>query len=161
MDVDVDGWLTQLPGPFTQERDPVPLVWEAGWTQSLSGRVQKISSPPGFNPRTAHSVASRYSDWDISGHAFVTSPCVILSYSVTASSRDGWPLYILFLLRGSAFLPSKFSYLVLYLVTSCLRRLVASPSRRNHVFDSRPVRVALGRVSVGVLQGFPVSIILI
>jgi hypothetical protein len=39
-------------------------------------------------------------------------------------------------------------------------------SRRNHVFDSRSVRVgsavnevALGGVSVGVLEGFPVSII--
>ena len=33
-----------------------------GWV-GRSGRVQKISPPPGFDPRTVQSVASRYTDW--------------------------------------------------------------------------------------------------
>jgi len=30
--------------------------------QGRSGQVRKISSPPGFDPRTVHTVASRYTD---------------------------------------------------------------------------------------------------
>jgi hypothetical protein len=30
--------------------------------QGLSGRVRKISPPPGFDPRTVQPVASRYTD---------------------------------------------------------------------------------------------------
>ena len=33
--------------------------------QGLSGRVRKISPPPGFDPRTFQPVASRYTDWAI------------------------------------------------------------------------------------------------
>jgi len=31
--------------------------------QELSGRVQKISSQPGFDPRTVQPLASSYTDW--------------------------------------------------------------------------------------------------
>jgi len=31
-----------------------------GGSQDRSGRVRKISPPPGFDPRTVHPVASRY-----------------------------------------------------------------------------------------------------
>jgi hypothetical protein len=33
--------------------------------QGLSGRLRKISLPPGFDPRTIQAVASRYTDWAI------------------------------------------------------------------------------------------------
>jgi hypothetical protein len=33
-----------------------------------SGRVQKISSPPAFDPKTVQSVASRYSDCAVPAH---------------------------------------------------------------------------------------------
>ena len=36
-----------------------------GGPQSRSGRVRKILSPPGFDPRTGQPVASRYTDWAI------------------------------------------------------------------------------------------------
>jgi hypothetical protein len=52
------GWSAPRPGRFTPEKDPVPIVQEAG-----SGRVRKISSPPEFNPQTVHPVVSRYTDW--------------------------------------------------------------------------------------------------
>ena len=39
-----------------------PLYRRLGGPQGRSGRVQKISPPPGFDPRTVQSVASRYTD---------------------------------------------------------------------------------------------------
>ena len=36
--------------------------------QGRSGRVRKISPPPGFDPRTVQPVVSRYTDWAIPAH---------------------------------------------------------------------------------------------
>jgi len=46
------GWPTSRPGRFTYGKDPVPIVLEAGWAPDWSGRVGKISPPPGFDPRS-------------------------------------------------------------------------------------------------------------
>jgi len=48
---------------FTPRKEPVPFVQEAGRPQGRSGQVRKISPPPGFDPRTVQSVASRYTDY--------------------------------------------------------------------------------------------------
>jgi hypothetical protein len=40
-----------------------PLYRRLGGPQGRSGQVRKISTPPGFDPRTAQSAASRYTDW--------------------------------------------------------------------------------------------------
>jgi hypothetical protein len=40
-----------------------PLYRRLGGPQSRSGQVWKISSPLGFDPRTVHPVASRYTVW--------------------------------------------------------------------------------------------------
>ena len=42
-----------------------PLYMRLSGPQGLSGRVPKISSPPGLDPRTVQSVASGYTNWDI------------------------------------------------------------------------------------------------
>ena len=42
-----------------------PLYRRLGGLQGRSGRVQKMSPPPGFDPRTVQPVASRYTDWAI------------------------------------------------------------------------------------------------
>jgi hypothetical protein len=42
-----------------------PLYRRLGKPQGRSGRVLKISPPPGFDPRTVQLVASRYTDWAI------------------------------------------------------------------------------------------------
>jgi hypothetical protein len=39
-----------------------------GRPQGRSGRVLKISPPPGFDPRTVQPVASRYTDYAIPAH---------------------------------------------------------------------------------------------
>jgi hypothetical protein len=42
-----------------------PLFRRLGGPQSQSGRVGKISPPPGFDPQTVQPVACRYTDWAI------------------------------------------------------------------------------------------------
>jgi hypothetical protein len=42
-----------------------PLYRGLGGHQGRSGRVRKISPPPGFDPLTVEPVASCYTDWDI------------------------------------------------------------------------------------------------
>ena len=42
-----------------------PLYRRLGRPQGRSGRVLKISPPPGFDPRTVQLVASRYTDYAI------------------------------------------------------------------------------------------------
>ena len=45
-----------------------PLYRRLGGLHGRSGRVRKISTPPGFDPRIVHTVASRYTDYAISAH---------------------------------------------------------------------------------------------
>jgi hypothetical protein len=45
-----------------------PLYRRLGEPQGRSGRVRKISTPPGFNPWTVKPVASRYAYWAIPSH---------------------------------------------------------------------------------------------
>ena len=63
---DGGGWSTPCTGRFTpRERPGTHCI--GGWVgpQGRSVRVRKILPPPGFDPRTVRSVASRYTDWAI------------------------------------------------------------------------------------------------
>ena len=55
------GGERHAPAAFTSLKDLVPIVQEAGWA---SGPVwigaENLAPPPGFNPRTFQTVASRY-----------------------------------------------------------------------------------------------------
>jgi hypothetical protein len=53
-----------LPPRITQ----YPLYRRLGGPQGSSGRFRKTSPPPVFDPRTVHSVASRYINWAIPAH---------------------------------------------------------------------------------------------
>ena len=61
--LDGGGWSTPRPGRFTPRERP-GILCIGGWVGPRSGRVRKIlpPSPPGFDPRTVHPVASRYTD---------------------------------------------------------------------------------------------------
>ena len=48
---------------FTPGKTGHPLYRRLGGLQCRSVEVRKISSPPGFDPRTVQTVASRYTDW--------------------------------------------------------------------------------------------------
>ena len=61
------GWIfNATPQPlYLWQRDPVPTVQEAGWTLRPVWSVQKISLPPGFDPRTVQPVTRHYTNWGI------------------------------------------------------------------------------------------------
>ena len=54
---------------YPRERDVVPFVGRLAGPQGLSGRVQKISLPPVFDPLAVQPVASRYSDYTLPAHS--------------------------------------------------------------------------------------------
>ena len=56
-------WLTPRPDHFTAGKDiKYPPYRRLGGTQGWSGRVRKISPPPGLDSRTVQPVDSRYTD---------------------------------------------------------------------------------------------------
>jgi hypothetical protein len=63
----VDGQL-HAPAALPPGNTRYPLYRRLGGPQGRSGRVRKISSPPGFDPRNFHPVASRYTDSAIPAH---------------------------------------------------------------------------------------------
>ena len=59
--MEVGGQLHAL-ATLPSEKTGYPWYRMLGGPQGISGRMRKISSPPGFDPRTVPPVASRYSD---------------------------------------------------------------------------------------------------
>ena len=63
---DGDGRSTPRPGRFTPRKETrYPFYRKLGGPLGRSGRVRKIWPSPGFDPRTVHPVASRYTDYPI------------------------------------------------------------------------------------------------
>jgi len=50
------------------EKTRYQLYWSLGGSQRRSGRLQKISPPPGFDTRTVQAVASHYADYNTPAH---------------------------------------------------------------------------------------------
>jgi len=65
------GWVVSVtPRPlFTPGKTRYTLYRSLGGLQGRSGRVRKISPPPGFDPRTVQPVTRPYADW-ATGPAF-------------------------------------------------------------------------------------------
>jgi hypothetical protein len=51
--------------PLPPGKARYPFYRRLGGPQGRSGRVRKLSSPPGFDPRAVLTVASHYTDWAI------------------------------------------------------------------------------------------------
>ena len=62
------GSQRHVPAALPPGKTRYPLYRRLGEPQGRSGWVQKISPPPGFDPRTVQPVASRYTDWAIPTH---------------------------------------------------------------------------------------------
>jgi hypothetical protein len=60
----VDG-QRHAPAALPQGMTRYPLYRRLGGPQGRSGRLLKLSPPPGFHPRTVQPVASRYTDYAI------------------------------------------------------------------------------------------------
>jgi hypothetical protein len=59
--LDGDGWLMPRPRCFTPGKEiQYPLYRTPGGSQGRSGWLRKISSTPGFDPRTVQPIASHY-----------------------------------------------------------------------------------------------------
>ena len=56
------GGQHHTPAALPPGKTRYPLYRRLGGPQGRSGRVRKISPPPGFDPRTVQPVASRYTD---------------------------------------------------------------------------------------------------
>jgi hypothetical protein len=79
-----------------REREPVPIVQEAGWTPGPVCTAAKnlspteISPPPGFDPRTVQPVASRFTDYAIPAHTYYA----VLYYTILYCT--GWYCTVLY-----------------------------------------------------------------
>jgi hypothetical protein len=56
------GGQHHAPAALPPGKTRYPLYRRIGGPQGRYGRVRKISSPPGFDPQTVQTVASRYTD---------------------------------------------------------------------------------------------------
>jgi hypothetical protein len=68
------------PAALSPGKTRCPFYRRLGWPQGRFGRVQKISPPLGFDPRTVQTVASRCTDWAILAH------WVLFSYSIVGTN---------------------------------------------------------------------------
>jgi hypothetical protein len=59
------GGQSHTPTALTPGKTRYPSYRRMGGFQGRSGRVRKISPPPGFNPLNVRPVASRYTEWAI------------------------------------------------------------------------------------------------
>ena len=57
------GGQRHAPAAFTPGKEPLPIVQEAGWASGPVWTGAKNLAPPGFDPRTAQPVGSRYTDY--------------------------------------------------------------------------------------------------
>jgi hypothetical protein len=62
------GGERHTPDALPPGKTPYPLYTRPGGPQGRSGRMRKISPPPGFDPWTVQPVASRYTHWAIAAH---------------------------------------------------------------------------------------------
>ena len=67
------GGQRQAPVVLPPWKTRYPLHRRLGGPQGRSGRVRKMSPPPGLDPRTVQPVASRYTDWAIPNHIFTSN----------------------------------------------------------------------------------------
>jgi len=71
-----------MPRPqLSPEKDPVPIVQEAGWTSGPVWTGTENLAPPGFYPRTVQPVGSRYTEYatrlTIFHHTFLETDLVV------------------------------------------------------------------------------------
>ena len=76
------GSQRQTPAALPPGKTGYPLYRKVGGAQGQSGRVWKISPPPGFDPWTVQPVASHYTDWAIPAHEVHCTKVNIWTYSV-------------------------------------------------------------------------------
>ena len=90
------GGQHHAPAALPPGKTRYPLYRRLGGPQSRSGRVRKISPPPGFDPLTFQSVESPYTDWAIPAHEFWKSPFTRhLQQSLNSIKKEKEKLHIM------------------------------------------------------------------
>ena len=69
------GGQLHAPAALPPGKTRYPLYRRLGGPQDRSAGLQKISPPPGFDPRTVQPVARSYTDWATPAHANKRSRC--------------------------------------------------------------------------------------
>jgi hypothetical protein len=77
------GGQRHVPAALLPGKTRYPLYRRLGGPQGRSGRVWKISPPPGFDPQTAPSVASRYTNRTIPAQGHKLSDIIQRSPKIT------------------------------------------------------------------------------
>jgi hypothetical protein len=100
--VTIWGWVVNATlCPLTPRKTRYPLYRRLGGPQDRSEQVRKTSSAPGFDPRIAQPVESRYTNWVIPAHPMALYDTVLLTlrYQNTTSKfflRSNMLLELLF-----------------------------------------------------------------
>jgi len=68
------GGQRHAPAALPPRKARYPLYGRLGGPQTRSGRMRKLSPPPGFDPKTIQPVASRYTDCAILAPFFLAVP---------------------------------------------------------------------------------------
>ena len=102
--------VTATPWPlYPRGKTRYPLYRGLRGTRGRRGRVRKILPPPGFDPRTVQSVASRYTDCAIPAHAkeiadmFYVCPVLCPQESSEREVKVSTDLYTGSMLKSVAF----------------------------------------------------------
>ena len=74
------GGQRHAPAALPPGKTRYALFRRLGGPQGRSGPVQKISTPPGFHPRTIQPVASRYTDCAIPAHGTLVTMCFFFKW---------------------------------------------------------------------------------
>ena len=82
--LEVVGGQRHDPAALSPGKTWCPLYTRLGRSQGRSGRVRKISPPPGFDPRTVQPVASRYTSWKFSKKFSFFHACYVSQPSDTS-----------------------------------------------------------------------------
>ena len=64
------GWLRNAPAALTPEREPMPIIQEAGRSLGPLWMGAKNLAPPGFDPGTVQPIARRHTDYAIPAHEY-------------------------------------------------------------------------------------------
>jgi hypothetical protein len=67
------------PADLSKEGAPVPIIQGLGWAPGSVWTCVKNSPPPGFDPRTAQPVASRYTEYAMTAHHRLWAFHILLS----------------------------------------------------------------------------------
>ena len=100
--LDGNGWSTPCPGCFTLGKDPVPIVYEAGWEPGPAWKSPENLPPNRIQSPGCQTVVSHYTTYAIPAHSYV-----VLNTKKMINSNNINNMKILVIKIFMLFMPSK------------------------------------------------------